>query len=450
MLQHLLDNPQAMVDVGMRLGKTLSTLAYIAKMGFERVLVVTLPVGIGVWKDEIEEHTNEDFLPFVGLTGPVRKRWEKWRKGDPGVYVTNSEGVWRDPLGTELLKRPPDCVIYDESQRIAKPGSRVSRHAHRLARRVPYRDCLTGTMMHNSPLDLYGQFRFLNEDVFGTNYNDFLGEYAVTTPGPSAHVHIVRGFKNQDKMAERIAPYTVSVTAEDTGLSMPDELHTTRNFDLPSKARTTYKQLQRDFIAAFARDSVWDQTMHGDEVIAPKNVLERLVRFQQLSSGFVKTEDGNIISIHGAKIKALMETLEETNEPVVVVYSFKEEARHIHHALDKAGERAGEFSGQEDDLDDWKAGAHRILLVQAQKGNAAIDLSRSRHLLFYSTPWSPGDFRQIIARIKGPKQTARKVDITYLVGRDTQGEVMIGALRAKQNLIDVVKAATRDVIERRV
>ena len=38
---------------------------------------------------------------------------------------------------------------------------------------------MTGTPAHNSPLDVYAQYRFLDPGIFGTNFSAFRNRYAV-------------------------------------------------------------------------------------------------------------------------------------------------------------------------------------------------------------------------------------------------------------------------------
>src|SRR5690606_39980694 len=48
-----------------------------------------------------------------------------------------------------------------------------------LGKRVPYLMALTGTPAHNSSLDVYAQYRFLDPGIFGTRFSAFRGRYAV-------------------------------------------------------------------------------------------------------------------------------------------------------------------------------------------------------------------------------------------------------------------------------
>ena len=63
---------------------------------------------------------------------------------------------------------------FDESHRAKAAGSKVSKFLALLGKRVHYKMCLSGTPMANSPLDVYGQYRFLDSSIFGTNHYLFL------------------------------------------------------------------------------------------------------------------------------------------------------------------------------------------------------------------------------------------------------------------------------------
>ena len=80
------------------------------------------------------------------------------------------------------------------------PGGVMSRFVATLARRVPLRVGLTGTPMPHSPLDVYGQYRILDPEIFGTSYRRFMYEYAITKPMQG--FEMIVGYKNQARLHE--------------------------------------------------------------------------------------------------------------------------------------------------------------------------------------------------------------------------------------------------------
>src|SRR5215831_4431760 len=72
-------------------------------------------------------------------------------------------------LGAKLERVPWDLAIIDESQSIKDRASATSRAARRL-RHARRRLALSATPLDKSPIDLYGQMRFVDVDVFGDHF----------------------------------------------------------------------------------------------------------------------------------------------------------------------------------------------------------------------------------------------------------------------------------------
>src|SRR5690606_8984510 len=167
-------------------GKTKVVVDIIINRGHRRVLVVCPKSAVyDVWERQVPVHSAAPVhLVVLDASSTAKKVAQAERaRADAGgravILVTNYESVWRDPLGSWLLEAGLDLVVLDESHRIKSPGSKVSLYCQRLGRAVPYRLCLTGTPAHNSPLDIYAQYRFLDPGIFGTNFKRFKERYAV-------------------------------------------------------------------------------------------------------------------------------------------------------------------------------------------------------------------------------------------------------------------------------
>jgi len=119
------------------------------------------------------------------------------------VVTVNYEAVWRSELASLVESVRWSALVLDESHRIKSPGGKASRWLAKLAKAQPRarRLCLTGTPMPHSPLDLYGQARFLDPDIFGTSFTRMRARYAECDPRfPSK----VRKWRNQDELAAKL------------------------------------------------------------------------------------------------------------------------------------------------------------------------------------------------------------------------------------------------------
>ena len=344
------------------------------------------------------------------------------------VVCCNYEAFWRSELNLIIEKTPWSCIILDESHRIKAPGGKASRAAHRLARKQPQarRLCLTGTPMPQGPLDVYGQFRFLDQDVYGTSFARFRSRYAECDPRfPSK----VRKYRNQPEFTQKFDTNSYRVMADDV-LDLPDALHETIPVELSPATRRFYESLANDLTADIEAGTV-----------TVGNALARLLRLQQATSGHTKPDEAGVVPIDGvpAKRRALEDRLSDlpVTEPVVVFCRFRADLEEVRAAAAELGRPYAEVSGVEKTLDRWQAGEATILGVQIQSGGVGIDCTRAAYAFYYSLGFSLGDYDQSLARLRRPGQK-RCVRYYHLVAKGTVDEQVYAALRDRRTVIDAV------------
>lgn len=344
------------------------------------------------------------------------------------VVLVNYEAFWRGSLWPIIQKTPWACVILDESHRAKAPTGRASKAAHALARKQPdaRRILLTGTPMPQGPLDLYGQFRFLDEDIFGTSFSRFRMRYAECDPRfPSK----VRKYRNQDEFTAKLDANSYRVMADDV-LDLPDSMHETIPVELSPATRRYYDTLAKDLTADIEAGTV-----------TVGNALARLLRLQQATSGYAPVDEVGLRPIDGipAKRRALEDRLSDLAaiEPVVVFCRFRTDLDDVRAAAAELGRPYAEVSGREKTLERWQAGDATILGIQIQSGGVGIDCTRAAFAFYYSLGFSLGDYDQSLARLRRPGQT-RCVRYYHLIATNTVDEQVYAALRSRRQVIDSV------------
>jgi hypothetical protein len=246
------------------------------------------------------------------------------------VILCNYEGFWRGDVWKQLEKAPIACIVADESHRLKSPQGRASKAAHKLAQRHPQarRLLLTGTPMPQGPLDLYGQFRFLHADIFGTSYARFRTRYAECDPRfPSK----VRRYRNQDELTQKLDANSYRVEADEV-LSLPDAIHEQIPVTLSPATRRFYDALANDLTADIEAGTV-----------TASNALARLLRLAQAAGGHTKTDDGATVAIDGvsAKRRMLEDRLSDlpATEPVVVFCRFRADLEEVRAAAAEQRQR---------------------------------------------------------------------------------------------------------------
>ena len=421
------DKPGSMLAMEMGTGKTKVAIDLMDTHGYRRVLILCpLSVVAGVWPGEFARHSPAPWtvLPLARATVKDKQTQAKAAllKSERVAVVINYESVWREPFGSWAKKQPWDLVVLDESHRIKSPGGVASRYCSRLSDRVPQRLALTGTPMAHSPLDIYAQYRALDKSIYGTSYTRFKARYAVM--GGWSNTQVV-DYQNQQEMTAKFYSIAYRVNATDV-LDLPPLLTVTRTCELGPQARKLYRTLERDFIADLEEGR-----------ITAVNALSQLLRLQQVTSGYARTEDGLDVEVDTTKANLLYELLEDMgSEPVVVFARFKHDLEVVHRVARRLGRPSYEISGARKELSLWNENGG-VLAVQIQSGGLGIDLTKARYAVYYSLGFSLGDYLQSRARLHRPGQE-RPVEIIHLIAAQTVDEKVMAALAAREQVIESI------------
>lgn len=425
----------AMLAMDMGTGKSKVTIDLIQNSDDRLVLIVCPKSVVAVWPREFEKHAADPsrfmVIPLSAGTTEARAQ-EVTRKsklamatGKTAVFVINYEAVWRDAIAKVLMTVDWSRIVCDESHRIKSPTGVASKFMGKLGREADRRLALTGTPMPHSPLDAFGQYRFLDPSVFGDSFFRFKHTYGVWG-GYGGHELL--GYRNEDDLNSRF--YSLAYRVGKEVLDLPEAIHDTRSVALEPSAMKMYRDLRDEFVA-------W--VGEGHEVTAT-NALAKLLRMQQLTSGFLPGVDGEgTVEVSTAKSGLLADVIEDmaVDEPVVVFCRFRADLDVVHRVAAAQGRTSAELSGRTNALASWQAGEADVLAVQIQSGGVGIDLTRARYCIYYSLGFSLGDYMQSLARVHRPGQT-RSVTYLHLVATDTIDEVVYAALAARDEVVQTI------------
>lgn len=388
------------------------------------------------WDVQFERYMKDDYMFKVLDYGSSKRNAEeasqalKKFKGSkvPLIIGINYESIWRGQLGELLLACELDLLTMDESQKIRAPGGKASKYVAKLAMHAKQKVALTGSMMFNSQLDAYGQYRALDPGIFGTSYTRFRDEYAVIFDFNGAP--IVKGYKNKKQLAEKIAPITVQVDAN--VLDLPEPQHDSRIFDLSKEERRVYDDIEQSYAT---------ETSQGYLTIT--NGLTKVLRLQQLTGGWLPLREDDVEAqlkrIGTSKQELLTDLLEDipSNEPVVVFARFTADLDAIKEAAANLKRTYGEISGRAYDKVLWDKGEIQVLGINVKSGEGLNTLTRASYGIFYSVGYSNGEFDQCVGRLRRPGM--RKFAYFYhLVARDTVDLAVYRALKNKTNAMQEV------------
>ena len=427
-----------MLSMEMGTGKTKVAVDLIVNYNMRKVLIISPLSVVRVWPREFRTHAGKGYNVIPLDEGSVERKTDvamrclqlAKQRNEPIVFVINYESAATGAFAQWSLKQEWDLIVLDESHKIKAPGGKRSMHFAHLGKRAKRRLCLTGTPMPHSPLDLYAQYRFLDPSIFGTSFVQFRNRYAIM--GGYGGYQVVN-YKNIPELHQKM--YTRAFRVTKDVLDLPPYHHIDRQFVLGAESTRFYKTLE---------DKMYAELDDGE--ITVSNALVKLLRLQQVTSGYIMDDAGNTRYVDGSKAAMLEDVLDDIDpsEPVVVFARFKEDLDRIRKIVEKREKKDGkccvygEVSGSQKDLDEGKFPRHiDVMGVQIQSGGTGIDLTRAHFAVYYSLGFSLGDYEQSLSRVHRPGQTEPTTFI-HLLAKGTVDEKVYKALRARKQVIEYV------------
>jgi SNF2 family DNA or RNA helicase len=218
-------------------------------------------------------------------------------------------------------------------------------------------------------------------------------------------------------------------------VKLPKQHNKIIRFRLEKESEEIYNKLLEDGIIT---------TDEG--VLNTSSVIARILREQQITSGFMPVENDNeeiVLKIISEKRKSMLVRLFNSipkDEPIVVFAKFKQDFIFIKQACEETKSTLSQLNGSIDTMQEWKEGKTRVLAVQYQSGAESISLIRAKYCVYYSLTHSLALYQQSKKRIHRPGQT-RECYYYHIIGISdfkTIDENIMECLKTKQDIVDVV------------
>jgi len=422
------ERPKRALFAAPRLGKTLATTIMLRDSGASPAVILAPLSVCGAWMETLQ---SEGFDPYpLYLRGGA----DAYRviQGNPGVVVLNYDKL--PPILPALQAWKPKGLIFDESHLLKNPQSARSKAARKLAGRGDFTRILTGTPSPNHYGDLWAQLVLVNPERWG-KWSAFAQRFLIRD---AIYPSRIIGHHNVPELREMLRADADIIRRED--VFGPDTYqYIERSLDLPRKAREVYDTLVKEWLYYHERG----------EVLAD-HALKRLVRLQQLTSGYLRTEDGQDIPIHTAKIDAVMADLEEiieSGEKATIFHRFSWEGEQYEHSIRERFPRAGMGRIHGGSSPGEREAAIRLIhtnsdsaIVVAQTRTAALGVSfaEATHALFVSESFSFTDEEQARDRIYKPGFNRC---ITHYRCENTVDTFIAGVLASKGSIHEAVTHA---------
>jgi len=336
-------------------------------------------------------------------------------------------------IAEQYLKAFRCLIIFDESSRIKNPKAQRTKVCLKLARLAAYKRILNGTLISQSPMDVYTQIQALDPSFWAAyNFGSFaafrsyfaiLKRRQICRAGRQVYFDEITGFRHLDELA-RLLEKIIFVVNPSEDLELPDLIETVRTFELAPKQRHAYEQLKNELILQL-----------DSNLITVQAAVVLLMRLAQISSGFITGSDGTEVSLgDNPRLDLLKELLADTTEQFVLFTRFNYTAARIQEFLgDKAARLDGSATEAEraDILDRFKSGKVQHLITKNSVGGYGLNLQHASNMIHVEQTYSFGDKIQATARILRAGQT-KTCYTTTLEASNTVDQHMTKVLGQKE------------------
>ena len=418
------------LSVSMGLGKTAAVLHYIDKAKPKSLLIVAPKfVALNVWRQEAAKWNLTELADKLTIVQGTKAKRMKLIQSSRYLIVT------RDNLN-DVRDMEVDLLVMDELTSFKNHTSQRSDAIYSI--KAKQRIALTGTLITNSAVDLFGQFmavgygnelskRDRNQAFYrwrGRHFVDLLA-------GSGLQFHKWKLITPMDELIAKVRPSIFTLDSKDW-LEIPEVEYITHTVTLSSVEMNEYMRLNTMLSVQL-----------GDEMVAFSE-NQKFAKLQTLCNGFVYVDDVKSglrevkRSDYSTKLDQVVEFVGRAvneGEQVLLFYAFIEEKKWIQEKLKKEHIT---FTGSDDKkfIQKWNDREIDVLVLQPNSCGHGLNLhlSGARLIVWSSLPFDIELWSQANARLMRQGQN-RGVQIHSFMALNTMEPKKYTDLNKKQELL---------------
>ena len=425
--QWIIDHPYCGLLLDMGLGKTIITLTALWDLildDFEigRVCIIGPKRVIEAsWPQELSKWPHLTGLTYSVVAGTVKQRREALAK-PAFLYLVSRDNVsWLIENGYWDF----DALVIDELSSFKSPQAKRFKSLKRVRGSCKRIIGLTGTP--GNPMDLWSQIFLLDG---GKRLEAFITAYRNRYFIPDKrNREVIYSYKPkegaEDLIYEKISDICISMKSVEY-LEMPDLIMSNIEVTMNEEERKLYDQLKQDLILPLK---------DGD--IDAKSAVGLSGKLQQMASGCVYDENGNVRVIHDKKMEVVEELIEAAcGQPILIVYYFKFDKARL---MERFGAQPVDTP---EDILKWNRGEIPVGIFHSNSGFGLNLQQGGCHMIWLGPIWSLESYQQTNRRLYRQGQD-KPVTIQHIVCKDTIDEDILAAIEKKDCTQEAILTAVK-------
>lgn len=422
---------------------TISALTYLWERNpDQKVIILTSKSAVEQWAGEFRKFTK-GITTFVARGTPVQRRKirEKFLAATgPSVLVMGYRTAVQD--FSELQGEEGYVLVTDEAAAYKNHQTQVHQVCKWLSGKAVRTWALTATLIKNNLVEGWGVYNVVVPGLFGS-HNAFLNDFCITRmqqlPGSRRQVPVIVGYRPRDiaEFRRKIDPYFLGRPKFEVASELPPLVTRHIMVGMNSAQQAKYEEALEGLLVVGSKQGQTEEK----EVTK----LTAVTYCQQI------VNHPDLIGVEGEseKLDALLDLVgpggELEGEKVIVFTRFRKMVDILVPALKKLGIKASRITGAEDEKgrkasqDAFQNTKSDTLVCCITTAAAeAINLQSAKALVFYDTPWSAGDYLQILGRMIRIGSTHDRCYAIHLVTEKTIDERVVKVLSKKMGLVEAV------------
>ena len=357
------------------------------------------------------------------------------------ILIMNVESFSTDKgrlFAGKFLRAHRAMMAIDESTTIKNPTAKRTKAIVALGKEAYYKRILTGSPVTKSPLDLFSQCNFLNDELLeSSSYYSFKNRYAVmkTHNFGGRRVQLVHSYQRLDELAEILKGFSYRVLKEEC-LDLPDKIYIKREVELSKEQLQAYSTMKSAALA----------TLKGKMATAP-HVLTQMMRLHQITCGHLKNDDGTTTEIKSNRMTELMNLLDEVEGKVIIWGNYIYDIENLVKAVKKeyGNDSVVQYYGATSSEDRAKAikkfqdpdSKVRFFIGNPQTAGYGITLTEAGTVVYFSNGY---DLEKRLQSEDRAHRIGQKKSVTYIdfIAPKTVDEKIVKALRNKIDIASQV------------
>jgi SWI/SNF-related matrix-associated actin-dependent regulator 1 of chromatin subfamily A len=331
-------------------------------------------------------------------------------------------------------------LIADEATAFKNSKTQVHQTVAHLAGNAKRVWALTATLIKNHLIEGWAIYKVLVPNLFASK-NRFMNHYCIvrmqTIKGGRRQIPIIVGYRKKDveEFRQKIDPFFLGRPKFKVASELPPLTTSFIEMQMSKAAGLKYSE---------ALSGLLEIKVEGELEEKEVSKLTAVIYCQQIVNHL------RLIGHEGesTKLKRLIEILTEgdlANEKVIIFSRFRKMVDIIMETLKKNKIEAARITGSENEaqrdtaqtlFQDPESEVRAICITMA--GAEAINLQAAKAIIFFDTPWSAGDYIQILGRMIRIGSTHDRCHALHLMVKGSIDSRVMEVLNRKMSLVEQV------------